>query len=102
MIEKNTPLQAMEVYAPIDGRIMFSNPRIESILLTLVPGETIPPHTNPFDVLFIGMSGDLTLSEQESEVELSALETAFVAAGKQRQLHNPGSQKARVMVIKIL
>ena len=102
MIEKNTPLQAIRVDAPIDGRIMFSDPRIQSILLTLGPGETIPAHTNPFDVLFIGMSGDLTLSEQESEVELSALETAFVAAGKQRQLHNPGSQKARVMVIKIL
>ncbi len=55
MILKNTPGEASQADAPIDGRIMFSNEKAECILITLRPGEGIPAHKNPLDVVFIGM-----------------------------------------------
>lgn len=53
MISKNTKSLAKKVNSGLDGRIMFRNETSELILLTLIPGEIIPEHNNPFDALFI-------------------------------------------------
>ncbi len=101
-MQKTTPQEAARVNAPIEGRIMFSNSRTESILLTLQPGETIPEHQNPFDVLFIGLSGKATLTSGSKSMTLEPCETVFVTSDEQRQMENKTSDTARVMVVKLL
>ncbi|TVQ14618.1 MAG: cupin domain-containing protein [Bacteroidetes bacterium] len=102
MIKKTTPLEADRVNAPIDGRIMFSNNRTESILLTLQPGEIIPSHKNPFDVLFIGLSGTATLTSEEKSMTVEPCETVFISSDEPRQMENKTSDTARIMVVKLL
>jgi quercetin dioxygenase-like cupin family protein len=102
MIKKNTPEQAEKVKAALDGRIMFSNPKAEAILLSLNPGEIIPEHTNPFDVLFIGMEGVATLKSGNQSLELEPKQTLFVTSEETRQMENNTDDSIAVMVVKIL
>lgn len=101
MIRKNTPEQAEKVKAAVDGRIMFSNPKTEVIMLSLNPGEIIPNHTNPFDVLFIGMEGVATLKSGNQTLELEPKQTLFVASEEPRQMENHSDDPIAVMVVKI-
>jgi len=101
MIKKNTPEQAEKVKAAVDGRIMFGNPKAECILLTLKPGEIIPEHTNPFDVLFIGMEGIATVISGNHTLELEPKQTLFVTGAEPRQMENHTDYPLSVMVVKI-
>jgi quercetin dioxygenase-like cupin family protein len=101
MIRKTTPKQAEKVNAAVDGRIMFSSPRAESILLTLKPGEVIPEHTNPFDVLFIGMEGLAIVISGDQKLELEPKQTLFVTSEEPRQMENHTDNPIAVMVVKI-
>ncbi len=101
MIKKNTPEQAEKVKAAVDGRIMFSNPKAEAILLSLNPGEIIPEHTNPFDVLFIGMEGVATLKSVNQTLELEPKQTLYVTNEEPRQMENHTDDPIVVMVVKI-
>ncbi|MFO7997637.1 MAG: cupin domain-containing protein [Bacteroidales bacterium] len=102
MILKSTPKEAAKVKAPVDGRIMYSEKRTEVILLTLAPGQSLPEHQNPFDVLFIGITGTAIMTTGETLTEISPGETIFVSADEQRAWHNPSQGPCRVMVVKIL
>jgi len=102
MIVKNTPETAPRVAANLNGKIMFSNSRVESILLSLEPGQTIAAHTNPSDVLFIGMMGEAELSCGGNLYSLSPFQTLFVSSDESRSMQNTTSSTARVMVVKIL
>ncbi len=73
MIKKTTPQQAAKVNFDIDGRIMHSSEKTKAILLTLQPGEKIPSHTNPFDVLFIGIQGQVSITAGNQVFTLAAL-----------------------------
>jgi quercetin dioxygenase-like cupin family protein len=102
MIKKSVPEKALAVPAAIDGRIMHSDPRTEAILLTLKPGEKIPLHKNPFDVLFAGIEGEATLISPTRIETIKPGETIFITADEERAWMNNGSEPARVMVFKIL
>ena len=102
MILKSTPKAAATVNAPVDGRIMYSEERTEAILLTLAPGQSLPEHLNPFDVLFIGITGTAAMTTGETLTEISPGETIFVSADEQRAWHNPSKKPCRIMVMKIL
>lgn len=102
MIKRTTPDQAPKVPAAIDGRIMHSDPRAEAILLTLNPGEEIPLHKNPFDVLFAGIKGEAKLETPDSETELRPGETIFVTSDEERAWKNQGTTTAKILVFKIL
>jgi quercetin dioxygenase-like cupin family protein len=101
MAIKNSPENAPRVSFNIDGRIMHSGKKVESILLTLQPGELIPAHTNPFDVLIICISGMASIKADEQSFTLDPCETLFVSADAMRQMQNPGSEALKVMVVKI-
>lgn len=101
MIEKNTPEQAPQVQASVNGCIMFQNAKTECILLTLQPGEVIPGHTNPVDVLFIGISGMGTLRTPRQTFVLETRQTLFVSSEEIRAWENHGSLPAVIMVVKL-
>ncbi len=102
MIRKSVPEQAPQVSADIDGRIMHSDKRVEAILLTLQPGEKMPLHKNPYDVLFAGISGQARLEHPNGQLQLKAGETIFVTADEGRAWINHETEPARIMVFKIL
>ncbi len=101
MIKKTTPEKAEKVNAAVDGRIMFSNPKAECILLIIKPGEIIPEHTNPFDVLFVGMEGIATVKSGIQTLELEPKQTLFVTSEEPRQMENHTDKAITVMVVKI-
>lgn len=101
MIKKTIPTSAPRVGAAIDGRIMHCEPRTEAILLTISPGEEIPMHKNPFDVLFAGIRGKASLISSSITETIEAAETIFVTAGEDRAWKNETSQPAQILVIKI-
>jgi len=102
MIKKSVPEKAQIVSAAIDGRIMHSDKRAEAILLTLQPGEEIPMHKNPFDVLFAGIEGHATLVSHAQTETVGPGETIFVTSDEERAWINNEKEPARVMVFKIL
>ena len=101
MIQKTTPETAPRVQANLDGRIMYSGKKAESILLTLKPGETIPSHTNPFDVLFIGIEGKADIISQEKQISLNPCETLFISSEEPREMQNLSDLTLKVMVVKL-
>ena len=102
MIKKTIPSQAPAVPLSIDGRIMHRSENLEAILLTLQPGDSIPLHQNPFDVLFAGIEGTASLSTPRGQESIAPGETIFVSAEETRGWENHGQQACRVLVIKIL
>lgn len=102
MIIRTNPADAPRVNAAVDGRIMFREERLEAILLTLAAGETMQPHQNPFDVLFVGVEGKARLITGESEMEIRPGYSIFVSADEHRGWENTGKTPCRVMVVKIL
>ncbi len=102
MIVKSISSSAPKVAAAINGRIMFSDSRIETILLKLKPGELLPLHTNPYDVLFAGISGEAVLTSQDSDYSIKPGETIYVSADEARGWENNSSRPCQIMVIKIL
>lgn len=103
MIRKTIPAAAPKVNAPVDGRMMHAEHRLESILLTLSPGEAMPRHTNPFDVLFIGISGKATLTSSDNAAcDINPGETIFVSREEMRGWANPYDEPCQIMVVKIL
>lgn len=102
MIQKMTPEKADKVNAAVDGRIMFDSRGIQAILLTLEPGESMPEHTNPFNVLFAGISGRANLVSDRLQWEISPGATIYVTAEENRGWINPFDEPCRIMVIKLL
>ena len=102
MIKKATPATAPKVTASVEGRIMYSEPRTEVILLNIQPGEEIPLHKNPLDVLFAGIEGKAKLLTPATTETIEAGETIFVTAEEERAWSNTESTPAKVLVIKIL
>lgn len=102
MYKKTTPETAPKVNAPIDGRIMFSNEKTELILITLQPGESIPSHKNPFDVIFTGLEGEATLGIGEESLILQPCQTLFASNEENRFMLNLSDASVKVMVTKIL
>lgn len=102
MIIKSVPEDAPAVPAAVNGRIMHCDPRIEAILLNLKPGEEIPFHRNPFDVLFAGIEGEALIDTPSGQLTISPGETIFVTSEVERAWKNTGKNEARIMVLKIL
>ncbi len=102
MIIKTIPQNAQEVKAAVEGRIMHSDERVQAILLTLKPGESIPLHQNRFDVLFAGVEGTATFVTPSTQMTIEPGETIFVTSKEERAWKNSGNSLARIMVFKIL
>ena len=94
------PDNAPRVDAPVDGRIMHTDSRMEAVLLTLAPGEAMAEHPNPLDVLFIGISGMGILKQGEERYDMAPGTSIFVSANELRGWENACDKPLRVMVIK--
>ncbi|HON19310.1 MAG TPA: cupin domain-containing protein [Salinivirgaceae bacterium] len=101
MIKTETLLSAPKVPFDLDGRIMFTSSKAEMVHLTIKPGEAIPPHANPFGVIFYMLEGELELSVNDESHTLSPNTTAFVEMNESRSLTNNSPNPAKVLVVKI-
>lgn len=86
----------------LNGHILFTSPAYELVHLQLEPGESIPLHSNPFDVVFFVLEGRLVLTCGEESGILEADSCVSVPSGILRGLSNPGNQAAKVLVNKLL
>jgi quercetin dioxygenase-like cupin family protein len=85
----------------LDGKIMFRSVKNEIVHLSLQPGESIPVHTNPFDVVFYIIEGIATLITDNSSQELCQDNTVFIDQQTNRGLENNSDKMLRLLVFKI-
>lgn len=85
----------------LDGRVMFTNEKVELVHLTLKPGEEIPLHSNPFDVIFYILEGNGTIifGQESSTVEPNS--SIFIEKDKQRGMKNSNEGAFKVLVCKV-
>ncbi len=84
----------------IDGRIMFSNNKVEVVHLSLAPGEKLEIHDNMVDVVFYMLEGSAFLLLEEGETEITT-DTCFeLGKGILRGWENRSRGNARLLVIK--
>lgn len=101
MINPVTLTTAPRVPFNLDGRIMFTSSKVEMVHLTLNPGEMVPPHSNPFEVVFYLLEGELELTVENESVILKPDSATHVGTNKNRALSNKSENIARVIVVKI-
>jgi mannose-6-phosphate isomerase-like protein (cupin superfamily) len=84
----------------IDGKILYSGSRNEIIHLSLSPGEKIPLHDNPVDVIFYILEGSAVLMLESKEVILNRDSCLLLEKGILRGWHNRSDIYTRLLVIK--
>jgi len=98
---KVTTLDNAEKIPGVNACKMFSSGKAELIHLLIGPGENLPLHINPFDVVFHVLKGNGMLTIEEESAELKAHDTAEVKAGVKRGWENTGNEALKLLVIKI-
>ena len=93
---------APKVPFSFDGYIMHSSPSLEVIHLCIQPGEVIPQHANPFDVVVSLIKGEVTLNNGESKIRLVLHDTVEIEKNMDRGFTNYGSEEARLIILKKL
>ncbi|MDI3527701.1 MAG: hypothetical protein PWR03_1884 [Tenuifilum sp.] len=101
MLKLTNLSDAPRVPFDLDGRIMFSSQKVEMVHLNLKPGEKIPMHSNPFEVVFYLLEGELELTVNNDAVALKPDSTVHVGIDENRSLENKADKIARVLVIKV-
>ncbi len=86
----------------LNGHILFTSNTFELVHLQLEPGESVPLHSNPFDVVFFVLEGSLMLTRAEESAHIMANDCVAVPSGMPRGLCNSGDTTARVLVNKLL
>jgi len=84
-----------------DGRILFRSDKNEIVHITLQPGESIPVHSNPVDVVFFIVEGIATLTMDAETENLNTSDTIFVKQGTNRGLANNTDKIVRILVFKM-
>lgn len=92
---------ATRVPFKFDGRILFSSDRFEMVHLSLVSGEAMDLHIQPFDVVFYLLegSGILTIGLEEHEIQPET--SIMVKAGVTRAWKNNGNIVIKILVCKL-
>lgn len=98
IIDLNT---AEKVPFDLDGRIMFNSEKVQLIHLTLMPGDVVAPHSNPFDVVFYVLEGEGIISIGDETAILNEDQTIDVAKDIQRGWQNVSDEILRLLVVKI-
>lgn len=93
---------APKVPLNLEGYIMHSSSSLEVIHLCLKPGQEIPQHTNPYDVVACLIKGDITLSFGENKTQLSLYDMLEVEKNVPRGFTNIGTDESRLIIIKKL
>jgi quercetin dioxygenase-like cupin family protein len=86
----------------LDGKILFSNGKLEMIHLALKPGEKMETHIQPFDVVFYVLSGEGMLECGQQSIKGTPRCCIHVPAGIQRSWGNVSDEEFTVLVVKDL
>ena len=91
---------APKVQFNLDGYVMHTSDSLEVIHLCLQPGQAIPQHTNPFDVIACLLEGEVTLLTGDKQVKLKIHNVAEIEKGAERGFTNNGILEARLLILK--
>jgi len=98
---KITTPENAEKIPGLKARKMFTGEKAELIHLVLGPGECLPLHANPFDVVFYVLKGKGQLSIENESATLTIGDTVEVKANIQRGWANTGEEDLALLVVKI-
>jgi quercetin dioxygenase-like cupin family protein len=93
---------APKVPLNIEGYKMHSSAILEVIHLCLQPGQDIPQHANPFDVVVSLIKGEVILTMRENKMQLALYDTVEIEKEMDRGFVNCGIGEARLIIIKKL
>ena len=94
--------EARKVPFDFEGYIMHSTETLEVIHLCLKPGQIIPQHKNPFDVVACLIEGEVVLETGENQYVLSLFDVAELEKDTERGFTNNGTSDARLIILKKL
>jgi quercetin dioxygenase-like cupin family protein len=92
---------APAVPVPFDARRLFGNGAVEMIHILLKPGQQVPPHDNPDDVLFYVLEGTGKLTVAEQCQQLGADQLVAIPTGVRRGWANNSERPLRLLVVKL-
>ena len=93
---------APKVQFNLEGYVMHASPSLEVIHLCLQPGESIPLHPNPFDVVACALAGEVILYTGNEQHKLGLYDVAEIAKDTNRGFTNISSNEARLLILKKL
>jgi quercetin dioxygenase-like cupin family protein len=93
---------APKVPLNIEGYKVHSSSTLEVIHLCLLPGQDIPQHANPFDVVVCMIKGDITLNMDDNKIQLALFDTVEIGKDMYRGFANYGTGEARLIIMKKL
>lgn len=99
--KKITLTEAQKVPFNLDGKIMYTDSRLEIIHLTLYGNEEVEEHTNPFDVVFYILEGTATINAGGIEHTVEKDSTLNIPKGIIRAIKNNTSDRLRFLVMKV-
>jgi quercetin dioxygenase-like cupin family protein len=100
---KNVSLSnAPKVPFDLEGYIMHSSSTLEVIHLCIQPGQNIPQHTNPFDVVACLIEGEVAFNTGENQTRLRLYDAVEIEKDLARGFSNDSASIARLLILKKL
>jgi len=81
-------------------RHLHETPRVMLSMVTLEPGDAIPPHAAPVDVAFFVVEGSPVVQIEEESQRVSPQTLIPSSAGHAHGLSNDGDAPVRVLIIR--
>lgn len=98
---KNVTLSnAPKVPFDLEGFIMHSSATLEVIHLCIQPGQNIPQHANPFDVVACVIEGEVILNTGEDHTRLRLYDAVEIEKDLARGFSNDNTALARLLILK--
>jgi len=98
----NTLTNAAKVPFDVEGYLMHTSASLEVIHLCLQPGQAIPPHSNPIDIVACLVEGEATLQTDKIQVKLELYAVVEIEKDVERGFTNNGKSEARLLIMKKL
>jgi quercetin dioxygenase-like cupin family protein len=93
---------APKVPFDLEGYKMHSSDTLEVIHLCLKPGQSIPQHSNPFNVVACLVSGQVTVHIGDDQRVLSLYDVVELGKNMNRGFTNYSTTEARIIIMKKL
>lgn len=93
---------AQKVPFDLDGYIMHTSSTLEVIHLCLQPGQTVPQHANPFDVVACLVEGEVIVHLGVDQIKLALYDALEIEKNADRGFTNSETVAARLIIMKKL
>jgi quercetin dioxygenase-like cupin family protein len=93
---------APKVPFDLDGYIIHTSSTLEVIHLCLQPGQTVPQHANPFEVVACLIEGEVIAHIGVDQIKLGLHDVLEVEKNADRGFTNSGTLAARLIIMKKL